>query len=126
VPASGSSALHGSSISSTSGPVTSAREAQALLLPAGECCRRALEAILHLVPQAHLAQHALAGLVASAAAAHPVLAQREIEIPADREREGVRSLEHHADTAAQRDHVEARVAWIGSPRGLSRSENLRS
>src|SRR6267154_2804366 len=55
----GSSAEQGSSISSTSGSFASARDAEPLLLAAGQRGPGLAQSVLHLVPQRSLAQRPL-------------------------------------------------------------------
>jgi hypothetical protein len=99
----GSSAEHGSSISSTVGSVATARAMHR------RCCwppdsESPLAFVLHLVPQRRPAQrmlHALADTALEAVEAQP---KRDIVKDAHRERIGL--LEHHADVAPHDDGVD--------------------
>src|SRR5437764_1350414 len=93
-----------------------ARDAQALLLAAGEPDARLLEAVLHLLPQARAAQRALHAVL-QAAAAHARQARPGGHVVEDRHgRERVGLLEDHADRAAPGD---ARTGDRGSTGSLS-------
>ena len=106
----GSSAEAGSSMRSTSGSGASARDAEALLLSAGELERAVLEAILDIVPQGGAAQGALDGLAIIGGIA--VDAKSECDVVVDGFGERVRLLEDHADAGAHLGRVDARVVEI--------------
>jgi hypothetical protein len=85
-----------------------ARDAQALLLSAGELHRRGVQPVAHLVPQGGLPQAALDRRVEVGAAAHAVQARPERHVLVDRLGERVGLLKHHPDAAAQVDEIDAR------------------
>jgi len=71
------------------------RDAEALLLAAGESERVVLEPILHLVPERRVLEHTLDALVE--VLLHPEHARPEGDVVVDRLGEGVRLLEDHPD-----------------------------
>ena len=91
-----------------------ARDAQALLLAAGEAERVVLEAVGHLVPERGVAQGALAGLLQQAPVAHAVHPQGIDDVLEDGHREGVGLLEHHAEALAELDDLDARVVNLAA------------
>ena len=128
----GSSAEHGSSISSTSGRVAIARAMQS------RCCwppesRSAgrVELVLDLVPQAGAPQRVLDQRLDDAAP-RPLarlLAQRVGHVVEDRHRERVGLLEDHRHAAAQRRDLERRrrrCRRAGSSRRATRPASARS
>ena len=107
----GSSAEHGSSISSTSGSVAMARAMHS------RCCwppdsdrPLCVQLVLDLVPQRGAAQRLLDLLGHVAAVAVQPQAEGHVAVDAHGERVGL--LEHHADVAAHRDRVDGRVVDV--------------
>ena len=99
-----------------------ARDAEPLLLAAGERQRRGVQPVLHFVPERRRLQ---AGLDAAAEllarARQPVDPQAVGDVVEDRFREGVRLLEDHADAAPKIDDVDRRrvdVAAVDGDRAL--------
>ena len=84
-----------------------ARDAEPLLLAAGEPERGVFEAVLDLVPERGPAQAALDTVVEIVL--HPERARAEGDVVVDRLRERVRLLEDHADPAAHFDRVDVRA-----------------
>ena len=78
-----------------------ARDAQALLLAAGQAQRALLQLVLDLVPQRGLAQRLLDARVHVGLRQALVVADAVGDVVVDRHRERHRLLEHHADLAAQ-------------------------
>ena len=83
-----------------------ARDAEPLLLPAGEIERRRLEPVGDLLPERGLMQAALDHLAERDRVAHPVDARSEGDVVEDRLREGVGLLEDHADATAQHHGID--------------------
>ena len=81
-----------------------ARDAEPLLLPAGEAVGARLQPVLHLVPERRLPERPLDALVQ--VALHAEHARAEGDVVVDRLRERVRLLEHHADALAHLDRVD--------------------
>ena len=81
-----------------------ARDAESLLLAAGEAERVLLEAVLHLVPERGMSEHALDALVEILL--HAEHARPEGDVVVDRLRERIRLLEHHADPTPNLDLVD--------------------
>ncbi len=81
-----------------------ARDAEPLLLPAGEPERGALEAVLDLVPDRGAAQRLLDSVVE--VVLHAEDAEPEGDVVVDRLRERVRTLEDHADPPPDLDRVD--------------------
>ena len=87
-----------------------ARDAQALLLPAGEAGAGMVEAVLHLFPQARLADTLFHNLVELGLAARHAMNARAIgDVLVDRLGEGIGLLEHHADAGAELHHIDLGV-----------------
>ena len=125
----GSSAEHGSSISSTSGCMAMARAMHR------RCCwppdrARALlvQLVLHLIPQRRLAQRFLDQFGQVAAIA--VHRRPPGDVLEDRLGERVGLLEDHADAAAQLDRVPGRAVHVlvlrYSSRPLTRTPSMKS
>ena len=87
-----------------------ARDAQALLLAAGERVAALLELVLHLVPQRGLAQRLLDQLVHVALEAVDPRAPGDVLVDGLGERVGL--LEDHADAAAHLDRVDVVVVEV--------------
>ena len=80
------------------------RHAQLLLLLEQQARRAVVETVLQVLPQAHLAECFLDGVVQHAfreLLPRRVDAQAEYDVLVDRDRQRVRPLEHHADGFAQ-------------------------
>src|SRR5262249_24626154 len=82
-----------------------ARDAQPLLLAAGERERALLEPVLHLLPERCAGQRLLDALVEILL--HPEHARAPSNVVVDRLRERVRALEHHPDATPHIDGVDA-------------------
>ena len=85
-----------------------ARDAEALLLAAGEAQRALVQAILDLVPERRLRQRPLDARVDLARVLDAADAQAVGDVLVDRLGERVRALEHHADAPADRHRIDAR------------------
>ena len=83
------------------------RDAEPLLLAAGERQRAVLEAVLDLVPQRRMAQRLLDAV--AEVVLHPVNPQAERDVVVDRLRERVGPLEHHPDATAHLDRHRRRL-----------------
>ena len=81
-----------------------ARDAEALLLAAGEPERVVLEPVLHLVPERRLTERALDALVEIVLHAEHLAGRRRCFV--DRLRKRVRLLEHHPDAPAHLDRID--------------------
>ena len=89
------------------------RNAQPLLLSAGQPGAGLLEAILDLVPQAGLLEAALDDRVGLALAVGQSVDPRSVcDVVVDGLRKWIGLLEHHADTGAKLHHVEAGIVDI--------------
>ena len=87
----------------------STRDAQPLLLPAGQGGARPAQLILHLVQERGLVQAVFDQPLQIAAARQPVETQTGGHVVEDRQgRERVGPLEHHADAAAHQDRIGVR------------------
>ncbi len=91
-----------------------ARDAQALLLAARQAAGRGGQPVLHLRPERRAGERPFDALVHLRAAQPLVQAHPEGDVVVDRHRERRRLLEHHADAAAQRVEVDARVDDVGA------------
>jgi hypothetical protein len=78
---------------------------------------RAMQAVLHFIPQRGAAQAVLGGLVENAAILLPGHAQGVDDVFIDGFREGVRLLKDHADAFAQGDDFEIRIVKAAAPDG---------
>ena len=97
----GSSALHGSSISTTSGPTAMVRAMHSrCCCPPDRPSAEALQAVLDLVPQRRAPQRLLDDGVELGLGANAVDSRAEGDVVVDALGERVRLLEHHADAAA--------------------------
>ena len=123
----GSSAEHGSSIRIDLGlDRDGAGDAQPLLLAARQAERRALEPVLHLVPQRGAAQRLLDDVVElGSSCCMPLISRAEGDVVVDALRERVRLLEHHADAAAHLGRP-TRRARRGRCRGSARVPSTRA
>ena len=86
------------------------RDAESLLLAAGESERARLEPILHLVPERRLLQRALDALVQ--VLLHPEHARPVGDVLVDRLDERIRLLEDHADQPANLHRIDAAAVQV--------------
>ena len=96
-----------------------ARDAQALLLAAGEPERVLLQTILHLVPDGGVAQALFHDGVQILALLDAVRARAERHVVVHAHREGVGLLKHHAYATAQAVHVDGAVRILAVQRDLA-------
>src|ERR1035437_229087 len=89
-----------------------ARDAEPLLLPAGEPRRALAETVLHLIPERGTAQRTLDDAVDHASIRFAVDARTERDVVVDGFRKTVPALKDHAGPLAQRHHVGVRIVDI--------------
>ena len=90
------------------------RDAEALLLPAGQVERTRVQPILDLFPQVRASEALLDNLVQNRVIGHPVNSRTECHILEDTLRERVRLLKYHSNAFAKRNQIYPRCIDIPS------------